>query len=85
MLLETTDTYEAAWYLMNGAILKDVKFSKNDDGSLYYVLVISDIPQRFMMYWYQRRPIGNIRYFSDTRRELKRQIHEHQIKAKVSA
>jgi hypothetical protein len=78
MLLETTNTYEATWYLMNGARLKNVVFTKNDNGTLFYKIVVDEIDERFVRYWYQYRPIGNIRVFADTRMELKRKIHEYQ-------
>lgn len=83
MLHRTADTYKAAWLMMNGARLKDVEFATYE-GVVKYTLLLEVVETRFLAYWNQHRPIGNIRRFAETRLYLKREIYEYK-KAKMPA
>lgn len=83
MLHRTADTYKAAWLIMNGARLKDVEFI-NQFGVVKYTVVLEVADTRFLTFWNQHRPIGNIRRFAEARLYLKREIYEYK-KAKMPA
>lgn len=80
MIVKTTDTYEAAWYLMNGGILKSVglgKLQENKWSKLGYTTVFKmrlEVESKFVKYWKSYKPMGNIRTFADTRQRLKKKI-----------
>jgi len=82
---KTTNTYEAAWYLMNGAKLTGVEFEMTIHG-LQYSLTLEGVSDQYRTYWMQYRPIGNIRRFSLTRIQLKKEIRKYkdEYEAKVS-
>lgn len=66
--------------MMNGAQFEDVIFNRSArTGDMVYTIVLTDVDFKYIQYWNQYRPIGNIRYFSKTRLILKRKIHEKQI------
>lgn len=83
MEIKTADTYEASWYLMNGAVLKEIEFGKIQENkwskkgyTKLYKMILTDVQPRLVDYWKSHRPTGNVRRFSEVRQHLKRKIQK---------
>lgn len=79
--VQTADTYEAAWYLLNGGFVKEIDFRRIAPNraskvgySTSYVITMSGVKPRFVRYWREHKAWGRIRAFSDARLSLKRKI-----------
>lgn len=85
--VETSDTYEAAWYLMRGGVLVAVAFGKISENKKArsghiqkYTFTIDKIESQFVRYWKEHRAMGNVREFANARRSLKRKIYREKKK-----
>ena len=81
MEIKTDNLYEASWYVLMGGTLVEVAFGKIQSNQIHrlgyataYKLTIANVEPRFVRYWREGRPIGNIRQFSEIRIKLKRKI-----------
>lgn len=79
--IKTDDTYEASWYILMGGRLVGIAFGKiqpNRASKLGYTtaykLTIGNVHPKFVRYWRDGNPIGNIRAFSGVRHKLKMKI-----------
>lgn len=84
MYLETANTYEASWYLMNGAVLVRIDIDIVENGNYFYKIVLDIREPRFIYYWQKGTPIGNIKHYMITRVQLKRLINERKNQFKQS-
>ncbi len=84
MLHKTRDTYKASWLMMNGATVIGVYFEQSSKSGRQKYIISLDVPDpKFLMFWNQYRPVGNIRNFASARIGLKRKIYDV-YKTKVS-
>ncbi len=81
MEIETDDLYEASFYVLNGGTFTGITFGKVQPNmrrkfgfSRKYIITLSGVEERFIRYWKDYRAIGNIRTFSNIRKNLKRKI-----------
>lgn len=79
--VKTGDVYEASWYVLMGGTLTEIAFGKIQPSRTHklgyttaYKLTIVNVEPRFIKYWRESRPIGNIRQFSQIRIKIKRKI-----------
>lgn len=79
--ITTDDTYEAAYYILNGGVLNGINFGKVPECKWKklgfkrsYILTIAGVEPRFERYWKEFRAVGNFRHFSNVRKNLKRKI-----------
>ena len=75
----TKNTYEIAWYLMNGATIKEARKRRNREsvvaktGRLYtWEAVVNDIPEKAVTEWKYSTAEGPIRQIEGYRRKIKR-------------
>lgn len=82
MLHKTFNTYEAAWYILNGGKFVDVEFRRVACKPGQFLtktiwLITVDLPEeKFAVFWKLNRPIGNIKLFAKTRITLKNEIEK---------
>ena len=79
----TYDTYEATWYILNGGIIKNIKFKrlqpnriKKEGFTIVYKITIEGIEQRYIDQWKGHQANGDIRSFANARKKLKRKIEK---------
>lgn len=81
---EIVDSYEAAYYFMQGAKIASVRTRSVRPKARHrlgfrtmWVVSMSDIPAEAMKAWREGSAAGSLRTFSDARRRLKRKISEY--------
>lgn len=67
----TTNTYEAAYYLLCGAKLHNVEFSLTGG---HYMLVLRGVKPYWRKKWYSWFTTVNVRLYAQKRLELKREV-----------
>ena len=79
--LSTTNTYEATFYLISGATLDSVSFSRTAENkrqklgyAITYRLYLTNVKEKCIKQWAESRAIVNVRQFADERKKLKRKI-----------
>ena len=84
-VVKTDDTNEAAFYILCGANLKEISFSRVQPNqwskrgyTTAYDLTLTGVNQHFIRLWKEHRAMVNVREFSNVRQKLKDKIHRAQ-------
>ena len=85
MPVRCEDTYQAAWYLMNGGnfVSFEKRYIKAGKGKKYgihqqWIMNIIDVPEAAITAWKNGTAKGSIRQFADARRRLKRLVKKYE-------
>lgn len=80
-----TDTYEAAWYIMNGAQLADVLVKTVEHGkrqivgrSICWILTLKNVSNEAIEEWRTKQACANLAKFRLARMSIKRFVKKHE-------
>ena len=81
VIKKTTNTYEAAYYIMQGGKLVDVNVHKipnleTGGESEQWIMEISGVHVLWISLWFNDRAFGNLHSFSVSRKSLKAQVRK---------
>lgn len=85
MIFKSSDTYQAAWLIMNGAEFisfekREVKGHKGDKLGFHkkWVITLMNVSKDALKEWNNGYAEGRMRDFADARKKLKRQIKNYE-------